>query len=236
MVAVVQTYFSSVLREVIDPTGLDLVLSIKSKDAFTAEESRFAGGVTKVAQLQSKGRSLLKLTLRFEGTGAVEWLKGDGERDRELSAMEPLELAQHIIARNPSLLVLDLRGPGAEKPIPGALLVAADTSALSVLADAVPGRTTVVVYDSVGTRRTLPGVWPAALQYRYVNGGRAGGQREVLTPATPTRTTLAERERIARQHQLAAFFSGATVQASGSAPPPRVAGPGGAKKKKGGGC
>lgn len=88
MVAVVQTYFSSVLREVIDPTGLDLVLSIKSKDAFTAEESRFAGGVTKVAQLQSKGRSLLKLTLRFEGTGAVEWLKGDGERDRELSAMD----------------------------------------------------------------------------------------------------------------------------------------------------
>lgn len=88
VVAVVQTYFSEVLREVIDPTGLDLVLAIKSKDAFSAEESRFAGGVTKVAQIQSKGRSMLKLSLRFEGNGTVEWLKGDGERDRELHAMD----------------------------------------------------------------------------------------------------------------------------------------------------
>lgn len=87
-VAVVQEYFSVALREVIDAPGLELVLAVKSKDAFSAEESRLAGGATRVAQLQSKGRSLLKLTLRFEGTAPVEWLKGDAERDRELAALD----------------------------------------------------------------------------------------------------------------------------------------------------
>ncbi|MBK7835221.1 MAG: YeeE/YedE family protein [Gemmatimonadetes bacterium] len=152
------------------------------------------------------------------------------------TAIEPLSLATRIIERDPSLLVLDLRGDGAAKPIPGALLVAADTSALGVLAEAVPGRTTVVVYDSAGSLRALPGEWPADLEYRYLAGGRAGWEREVLTPATPRASTWQERERVQRQHHVAAFFSGAGVKASSAAPPPRVAGGGGAKKKKGGGC
>ncbi|MFT3706431.1 MAG: cytochrome c family protein [Archangium sp.] len=89
IVALVPTNYGQALREVIDPpTGIDLVISSKSKDAFAAEESKLAGGTTRVAQIQSKGRSLLKLTVTFEGDDAVTWLKGDADRDREVAALD----------------------------------------------------------------------------------------------------------------------------------------------------
>ncbi len=151
--------------------------------------------------------------------------------------MEPMALAERIVARDPMLVLLDLRGANADKPIPGAVTVAPDSSAFVALADAVPGRTTVVVYDAEGTLRELPGNWPQGLEYRYVVGGRAGWQRDVLTPAAATMSSLGERERVQRQNQIAAFFSGATVKASTAAPPPSAAGGGGARKKKpAGGC
>lgn len=153
------------------------------------------------------------------------------------TSIEPLALAERIVARDPMLVVLDLRGANAEKPIPGAATAASDSSALETLADAVPGRTTVVMYDAEGTLRELPGYWPPGLEYRYLTGGHAGWQRDVLTPAVATTASLDERERVQRQNQIAAFFSGATAKASTAAPPPRGAAPGGAKKKKpAGGC
>jgi hypothetical protein len=88
VVAVVPVVFMQAVRETIEPTGIDLVIPVKSKDAFSAEESKLSGGATRVAQIQSKGRSLLKLTVTFDGDGAVEWLKGDAERDREVAALD----------------------------------------------------------------------------------------------------------------------------------------------------
>ncbi|MDP1826224.1 MAG: multiheme c-type cytochrome [Archangium sp.] len=88
VVAMVPLPFDQLLREAIDPAQVDLFVSSRSKDEFAAEESRLAGGATKVAQLQSKGRSLLRIDVFMHGDGRVEWLKGDGERDRELSALD----------------------------------------------------------------------------------------------------------------------------------------------------
>lgn len=151
--------------------------------------------------------------------------------------IDAMALATRLVERDPMLVLLDLRGAGAEKPIPGATVAAPDSTALEALADAVPGRTTVVVYDATGSRTTVPGDWPKDIEYRYLRGGRAGWEREIVTPSAEVPTTLDERDHVERQRHFSAYFSGATVKASSTAPPPRAAGPaGGGKKKKGGGC
>jgi len=153
------------------------------------------------------------------------------------SAIEPLRLAERIVARDPALLILDLRGANTERPIPGAVAVSGDSTALPLLADAVSGQTTVVVYDAAGSLRAVPGTWPRDLAYVHVEGGHAGWVRNVLTPAVAIGSTLVERERVDRQRQLAAFFTGAAVQAPAAAPPPAATRAGPVKKKKpGGGC
>jgi predicted CXXCH cytochrome family protein len=87
VVAVIPLPYEQLLHEAIEAPGIGLVISAKSRDAFSSEESRIAGGKTKVAQVQSKGRSLLKVIVSLRG-GEVEWLRGDGERDRELYALD----------------------------------------------------------------------------------------------------------------------------------------------------
>lgn len=88
VVAMVPLPFTDLLREAIDAPQVDLFIASRSRDAFAAEESRLAGGATKVVQVQSKGRSLLRVDVSFKGGGRVEWLRGDGERDRELYALD----------------------------------------------------------------------------------------------------------------------------------------------------
>ncbi len=153
-----------------------------------------------------------------------------------MAAIDPLAVARRIIARDPQLLILDVRGTEAGKTVPGALATTADTSALTLLGDAVPGSTIVVVYDAVGTLRMVPASWPRDVTYRYMSGGYEGWQQEVLTAAQPTSSDLAMQQHVREQNQVAAYFSGATVQAAAVAAPPPAAGGGGAKKKKAGGC
>lgn len=86
--AMVPLPFEVLLRETIDSPSIDLLVSSRSKDAFAAEESKLAGGSTKVAQVQSKGRSLLRVDVFLSADGKVEWLRGDAERDRELYALD----------------------------------------------------------------------------------------------------------------------------------------------------
>ena len=96
---------------------------------------------------------------------------------------------------------------------------------------------TVVIYDDVGIWDEIPGTWPETVEYRYVRGGYAAWASDVRTAAEPTGHTLAERERIERQNQISAYFTGAAVQTTTtSAPPPVMPMGGGAKKKKAGGC
>lgn len=150
--------------------------------------------------------------------------------------LAPLALAERIVVRDPSLVVLDLRGAAAADPLPGAIVLPADSAGRSALADAVPGRTTVVVYDGTGARRAVPGDWPRELAYRYLEGGRAAWTRDVLTPAAPPASGVEALARVRRQHALAAYFTGSPVKAAAAAAPPLVSGGGAPRKKKAGGC
>jgi uncharacterized membrane protein YedE/YeeE len=141
-----------------------------------------------------------------------------------LASIDPLTVARRIIARDPNLLLLDVRA-ASTRTLPGAASAKLDTSALPLLSGAVPHKTTVVVYDAAGQLRSVPGTWPRELDYRFISGGYQGWEQQVLTPTGD-----------AAQNQIAAYFSGATVQSAPVAAPPPTAGGGGAKKKKAGGC
>ena len=94
----------------------------------------------------------------------------------------------------------------------------------------------MVVYDEVGIRPQIPQEWPRTLRYYFLTGGYDGWRSGVLTPIEPESFDLEHREHVARQNQIAAFFSGAAVQSSGVSAPPPVISSGGAKKKKNRGC
>jgi hypothetical protein len=152
--------------------------------------------------------------------------------------MAPLSLAEDLIERKPGLLILDLRGDTEEeRGVPGAVAAGDPARALEVLTG-TPDGTVVVVYDESGVIDQTPPGWPTAMEYRYLEGGLNGWRSEVMTPAPLWVNSLAERERVQRQNQISAFFSGAAVQSSGvAAPPPMMpAGGAGKKPKAGGGC
>jgi len=154
----------------------------------------------------------------------------------QMASLAPLSLAQSLIERQPGLLILDLRAdPEAERGIPGAVASADEEVALNLLRTAPP-KTTVVVYDESGVVTEAPATWPRTLEYRFLTGGLSGWEEDVLKPAEPSGTTLAERERVLRQNQISAFFSGAAVQSTSVAAPPPAMSAGPAPKKKAGGC
>ncbi len=151
-----------------------------------------------------------------------------------MSAIEPLDLAEAMIARDPTLVILDLRGDRDEPGIPGGYAVD-DSSAAGLLAAAAP-TTRVVAFDEEGARVEATGEWPRGLTYEYVRGGLAAWKAEVLAPVEMTSYGVADRERAARQHQIAGFFSGAAVSSLVQAPPALPAGGAPKGKKRAGGC
>jgi rhodanese-related sulfurtransferase/uncharacterized membrane protein YedE/YeeE len=155
-----------------------------------------------------------------------------------MNAVEPLELAEQIIAGRPDLLVLDLRQVDADaehQAIPGAVAAPSDSATAVVLGAAPPG-TKVVVYDETGELRVAPGAWPDGLEYWYLRDGFDGWRSEVLTPMEPSGSDLAAREFAELQSQIAAYFSGAAVKPLAvTAPPVAQLGPK-KKKKKAMGC
>jgi len=154
----------------------------------------------------------------------------------QMASIAPLSLAESLIERQPGILLLDLRtDPQAEKGIPGAVPSADEASALDLL-NATPRGTTVVVYDAAGSVQEAPASWPRTLTYRVLEGGLAGWEIQVLTPATPVGTSLEERAWILKQNQISAYFSGAAVQTSSVAAPPPAMAAGAPPKKKAGGC
>jgi hypothetical protein len=156
-----------------------------------------------------------------------------------LEAVSPQVLAQRIIERDPDLLVVDLR-EDPEPTIPGAYPIAGDqAAAAAVLAGAGPTADVVVITEDGGLD-VLPGDWPD-LRYRLLDGGWTGWETHVLTPADPARGDpatgdLADAERVRRQNGIAAFFSGAALQAPVVAPPPAVPAAGGGARPRRGGC
>jgi hypothetical protein len=150
-----------------------------------------------------------------------------------LEPLAPLALAQRIIERDPNLLVLDLREQ-PEPLVPGAYPVSRDSAAAAaVLAGAGPS-TDVVVVTHDGRLHALPASWPD-LRYRLLEDGWAGWKGQVLTPAEPANRDLAGAEWARRQNEIAAYFSGAAIQAPVAAPPPSVpAGTSGPRPRRGG--
>lgn len=193
-------------------------------------------------ELSPPSRPKLKLAMggSLAVLGIVTLTAGSPGADTTPIPMEgwaPLSLAQDIIEREPGLLILDLRSDlESEKGIPGAV-AGNDPALVSALLAGSPEGTVVVVYDETGVLTEAPSEWSGNLEYRFVVGGLAGWQADVLTPADVWGSSLAERERVQRQNQISAFFSGAAVQSSGIAAPPPVMPAGGAgKKPKAGGC
>jgi len=159
---------------------------------------------------------------------------------RLMDSIEPLDLAELIISGDPDLKILDFRTIAGEEwaeSIPGACGCGTDVEKAAETARSVPPGTKIVIYDESGIWTEVPGTWPGTVDYRYVRGGYAAWHTDVRTAAEPTGHTLAERERIERQNQISAYFTGAAAQTTSSAaPPPAMPMGGGAKKKKAGGC
>jgi uncharacterized membrane protein YedE/YeeE/rhodanese-related sulfurtransferase len=151
-----------------------------------------------------------------------------------MTAIEPLDLAQSIIASDPNVMVFDLRTDRSEAGIPGAFAV--DDGAAASLLEGMAPSVRVVVYDESGLRREAPTTWPQTLRYSYVRGGLAAWTAEVTTPMEPTGYGLADRERLERQHQIAAYFSGTAVTTAAPPPPPAMTSGTSAGKKRKGGC
>jgi rhodanese-related sulfurtransferase len=152
-----------------------------------------------------------------------------------MAAVEPVALAEALVARDPDLMVLDLRTLREGAGIPGAFAVT-DSSAVELLAGAAPG-SRVVVYDETGARDTAPAEWPRRLTYQVLRGGLAAWRAEVLEAPPESSFDVVAREQAERRRQLAAYFSGAGLTtAAPPAPPPAAAGGAPAGKKRSGGC
>ncbi len=88
VVALVPTSFEAALGGLVEAKELDLVLAARPKDVLTAEENKLLGGSVKLAQVQNKGRSLLRVDLLLRDRGPTAWVKGSGELDRELKTLD----------------------------------------------------------------------------------------------------------------------------------------------------
>lgn len=154
-----------------------------------------------------------------------------------MQPMAPLALGRAIIAKDPNILILDVRAEAerGDATIPGATPVAPDSTALTAL-NVADAEMTVVLFDQSGALKDVPSAWPRQLRYRYLRGGFEGWQHEVLTPVDLQGKTGAEREAGIIQNQIAGYFSGAKVTPAAAAAPPPAMGAGAPKKKKTGGC
>ena len=181
-------------------------------------------------------RLALASTLAVVVLASLAWTSpGPDTAPVPMTELAPLDVAEAIIARDPTLVIFDLRADRTSRGIPGARPLD-DSTAAAALAELAP-TSRVVVFDESGTRHeTAPG-WPRALRYHSVRGGLAGWQAEVITPVAPG-FDLVSRGAAERQRMVGAFFSGAGANA---APPPPArtggaAGAGSGGKKRTGGC
>jgi len=236
----------SLLHEVFGVPAMAMVVGIVAVAtlAFVGAEKveAFFQGRRPPVELTPPARPRLKLAVGGSlAVVALAVLAVSGPRPEmppvRMASVAPLSLAQAIIEREPGILVLDLRSdPEGEKGIPGAAPAAGEEGALEILG-VTPPRTVVVVYDESGILTEVPLGWPRSLEYRFLEGGMEGWREDVLTPVALWGNTLEEREWVRKQNQIAAFFSGAAVQASPvAAPPPAMSAGGGAPQRRAGGC
>jgi len=67
--------------------AIDLLLATRGRDELSTEENRLVMGRVPVVQVQSKGRSLLRVDLTLRDATPVQWLKSPSETQRELEGL-----------------------------------------------------------------------------------------------------------------------------------------------------
>ena len=95
VIAVVQAPFEDTVPAIRqEGVGADLLIAALAKDELSTEENKLVGKNVRVAQVQSKGRSLLRVDVTIRGEAPkVEWLRGAADQERELSSLsERIEL------------------------------------------------------------------------------------------------------------------------------------------------
>jgi predicted CXXCH cytochrome family protein len=70
-----------------DDVEADLVVATRGKDELAGETNTLSALRVPVVQVQSKGRSLVRVDLSLKGPGRVTWLKSPTETQRELDAL-----------------------------------------------------------------------------------------------------------------------------------------------------
>jgi hypothetical protein len=226
------------------PLVLALVVVVVAGIAFIAAEkieARFQGRRPQI-ELAPQPRPRMKfatagtlVAATLLGLGAI-WMPDAQLAAPTIDAIGPLDLARRIIAGEPTLMIIDVRtGDTVEERIPGAY-PAPDAGTLSGLLTSAPAGMQIVLYGAGEDTQYASAGWPARLSYASVEGGFERWTAEVLTPAVPASTSLEDRERVARQNQIAAWFTGAVQAPSAAAAPPAMPAGGGAAKKKAGGC
>lgn len=82
---------------------LDLLVATRGRDELSTEENRLVSGRVPVVQLQSKGRSLLRVDLFLRDASRLQWLRSPSETQRELDALaQRIELLRAQV-NDPSL-------------------------------------------------------------------------------------------------------------------------------------
>ncbi|UCE03577.1 MAG: YeeE/YedE family protein [Candidatus Latescibacterota bacterium] len=167
------------------------------------------------------------------------WLPQTTRADAEamppsIELIEPLGLAEALIAGHEELVILDTRTKEQYEAlhVPRAIHASSDdTTALATTREF----TTIVVCTEDGTVQ-LPDAWPRDRRYRFLRGGIRAWQREVLTPVqidpAQAATTVDDVAFVTKQNEIAAYFSGVRTQPTVQAPPPPPPAATGSKKKK----
>jgi Cytochrome c554 and c-prime len=88
VVALLPTSFEGALGSLSEAQELDLVIASRPKDILSAEQNKLLGATVKLAQVQNKGRSMLRVDLLLRDRGPTTWVKGSGELDRELATLD----------------------------------------------------------------------------------------------------------------------------------------------------
>jgi hypothetical protein len=86
---VVLASFEALVKEgLVENSPFDLLVAGEASDGIKAEVSRQLGRQTKVVQLQSKGRTLLRVDLQLRPGQKSQWHEAGAERQRELDGLD----------------------------------------------------------------------------------------------------------------------------------------------------
>jgi hypothetical protein len=83
-----RTSFEDALKSELKPGSVDLAVAVKAKDELSGELNKLSKSGVPLVQVQTKGRSLLKLDLFFQGQGNFELLRGTDDVERDVAALD----------------------------------------------------------------------------------------------------------------------------------------------------